>query len=321
MDRSIEKPPVDLSITIPVFNEVENVDPLFDDLMRALEGLGKTFEIIFVNDGSTDGSARKLDALATRDTRVKVIHMRRNYGQTAAMMTAILYSSGNIIIPMDGDQQNDPADIARLLEKLDEGFDVVSGWRKGRQDKLSRRLPSVMANVLISRISGVHLHDYGCSLKAYRRDILDDVMLYGEMHRFVPIYAGWQGARIAEIPVNHRARTLGASKYGLSRVWRVLLDLVVIRFFDTALDRPMHFFGQAGLISIFLATVAGLYALYLKFFKGVSFILTPLPLLVTLLFVTGVSCILLGLLAEIQMRTYFESRNRSPYRVKEVRNL
>lgn len=309
-----------ISVIVPIYNEVANLRPLQEQLRAALADLDH--EVILVNDGSSDGSDQALDDLAAEDDRFKIVHLRRNYGQTAAIMAAIEMSSGDILIPIDGDLQNDPADIPLLLDKLAEGYDVVSGWRRDRQDaKVTRTFPSRVANWLISAISGVRLHDYGCTLKAYRRGVLEGVRLYGEMHRFIPIYASWAGGKVTEIAVRHHPRRHGESKYGLSRIPRVILDLIVIRFLDTALDRPMQFFGRFGLYSIGLSFLAGLWALWLKFFDDTSFIQTPLPLLVVLLFLIGVLCILLGLLAELQTRVYFESRGKPPYVVRDTRNL
>jgi glycosyltransferase involved in cell wall biosynthesis len=311
-----------LSVTIPMYNEEQNIAPLYERLVRALEPLGKPFEVIFVNDGSTDGSERALDALGGKDPRIKVVHFRRNFGQTAAMMAGIRYASGDIIIPMDGDLQNDPEDIGKLLAKLDEGYDVVSGWRQDRKDHaLRRRLPSRIANVLISNISGVHLHDYGCSLKAYRKDVLKGVKLYGEMHRFIPIYASWEGGKVAEVPVKHHPRIHGESKYGVDRVLKVVLDLIVVQFLARYANRPIYLFGGFGIAAFGLALAAGLWALYLKFFQATSFIQTPLPLLVVMLVVTGGMSILMGLLAEIIMRTYYESQGKAVYLVKSTSNL
>jgi glycosyltransferase involved in cell wall biosynthesis len=311
-----------LSITIPVFNEELNILPLYERLVQELEPLGKPFEIILVNDGSTDGSEAVLDALCARDPRVKVVHFRRNFGQTAAMMAGIHYASGEIIVPMDGDLQNDPADIAKLLAKLEEGYDVVSGWRQGRKDHaLRRNLLSRIANVLISRISGVHLHDYGCSLKAYRRDVVKGVKLYGEMHRFIPIYASWEGGRVAEVPVSHHPRIHGESNYGVDRVMKVVLDLIVVQFLARYSMRPIYVFGGFGIMAFVLAFLAGLWAVYLKYFEATTFIQTPLPLLVVMLVVTGGMSILMGLLAEIIMRTYYESQGKAVYLVKSTSNL
>lgn len=310
-----------ISVIVPIYNEEENIDLLYDRLRPVLAQLGQGYEIIYVNDGSTDKSEDRLDALALRDRAVKVIHLRRNAGQTAALMAGIQYSSGEILIPMDGDLQNDPADIPRLLDKLNEGYDVVSGWRQNRKEGVDRRLPSWMANWLISRISGVCLRDYGCTLKAYRRDVIENVRLYGEMHRFIPVYASWEGAKVTELAVTHHAREHGESKYGISRAPRVILDLMVLRFLDRNLDRPMQFYGKMGFYSFGLAFLAGLWAVYLKLFENTSFIQTPLPMLVVLLSLVGTLLIMMGLMAEIQSRIYYESRDKHPFKVRGTRNL
>jgi glycosyltransferase involved in cell wall biosynthesis len=277
---------------------------------------------VLVNDGSSDRSGEVLDHLAANDDRVKVIHFRKNFGQTAAMMAGVDHARGEVIIPMDADLQNDPQDIPRLLEKLNEGYDVVSGWRKNRKDQAVRRnFLSRIANRFISRISGVQLHDYGCSLKAYRRSVIKDVKLYGEMHRFIPIYASWLGARIAEIPVSHHPRRFGTSNYGVDRVLKVLLDLIVVHFLAKYAQKPMYVFGTVGVASLALSFLAGIWAVYLKIFEGKDFITTPVPLLVVMTFLTGTMCILMGLLAELIMRTYFESQRKSTYLVGETRNL
>ncbi len=314
------KPPAkfDISVVIPFFNEEENIAPVHQSLLATLTTLNKTFEIIFVNDGSTDQSLAKMQELALTDLALKVINLKRNYGQTAAMMAGIDHAQGDVIIPMDGDGQNDPQDIPRLLEKLEEGFDVVSGWRKNRQDRaITRKLPSMLANKLISYISGVKLRDYGCSLKAYKRTVIKGVKLYGEMHRFVPIYASWLGGKITEIPVRHHPRTKGQSKYGLNRTFKVFLDLILVKFLARYLTKPIHLFGGFGLLSLLAGIVFAVTALYLKLCIGVSFILTPLPLLTVLCLLTGVLSILLGLLAELVVRTYFESQNKSIYMIEE----
>jgi glycosyltransferase involved in cell wall biosynthesis len=253
------------------------------------------------------------------DPRVRVLHLSRNYGQTAALMAAIQHSGGDVVIPMDGDGQNDPADIPRLLEKLGEGFDVVSGWRLAREDHaLTRRLPSVVANWLISALLHVPLHDYGCTLKAYRREVLEDVRLYGEMHRFIPIYAAWEGARVTEIPVSHHPRRFGKSKYGIGRVARVLLDLLIVYFIDRAFDRPMQFFGKLGLGLVILAIAIFGWAVVLKYAWDVTLIQTPLPLLAATTGLSGVLFLLLGIIAEVQARIYFEARGRPPYKIRRV---
>ena len=310
-----------ISVIIPIYNEKDNIPLLYQKLSQELPTLGR-FEVVIVDDGSKDGSDQLLIDLAKKDIRFKAIILRRNFGQTAAMMAGIDFASGEIIVPMDGDLQNDPADIRRLIEKLDEGFDVVSGWRKDRQDAaFKRNLPSRIANRLISWISGVHLHDYGCSLKAYHRDVIKGVKLYGEMHRFIPIYASWLGAKVTEIPVTHHARVHGKSKYGLERVAKVILDLLVVKFLAKYATKPIYVFGGFGFFSIGVSALAMLYALYLKLFEGVSFILTPLPLVTVMAFITGIMSILMGLLAELVMRTYYESQNKSVYLVKHTVNI
>src|SRR5687767_2834591 len=270
----------EVSVFLPVYNEEPNLRPLHAKLDAALKSLGRSAEIVYVDDGSTDGSLKILREISELDPRVRVVALRRNYGQTAAMAAGIDAASGKVLIPMDADLQNDPADIARLLEKLDEGYDVVSGWRRNRQDKLvSRKIPSQIANRIISWIGGVPLHDYGCSLKAYRRDVIQDVKLYGEMHRFIPIYASWAGARVAEIPVDHHARTMGKSKYGISRTVKVVFDLITIKFMAEYHTKPLYVFGAFGMIAFFTSLVAGVWAIVLKLAYGTSFILTPLPII------------------------------------------
>ena len=308
-----------ISVVIPIFNEEENINKLSQSITKALSDID--YEVLFINDGSTDNSENEIVKLSSTDPKIKLINLRRNYGQTAAMQAGFDQSKGTIVIPMDGDLQNDPKDIPKLIEKINEGYDVVSGWRKIRSDKkLTRIIPSKIANMIISKISGIHLHDYGCTLKAYRKEILEDIKLYGEMHRFIPIYASWEGAKVTEIPVNHHPRIAGKTKYGLSRIPRVILDLLVIRFFDKSLDRPIHLFGQFGLLMFLIAFLLFFMALFLKVFMNISFILTPLPLLVVFFSMSGLLCIFLGLVAEIQSRIYFESKNRPPYLIKKNTN-
>lgn len=312
----------DVSVIAPVYNEEKNIELLYDAIRQVLETEGLRWELVLVNDGSTDGSSARLDGLAVNDPRVKVVHFRRNYGQTAAMMAGIDYASGEIIVAIDSDLQNDPADIPRLLTKLREGFDVCSGWRKDRKDQaLRRNLPSRIANRLISKVSGVRLHDYGCSLKAYRREAVKGVKLYGEMHRFIPIYASWHGARVTEIPVNHNPRVHGKSNYGLERIFKVLLDLLVVKFLFRYAQKPIYVFGGIGLASMALSSLLAAYAVYLKIFEGQSFIRTPVPLLVVFTAMTGIVCILMGLLAEILMRTWHESQNKTVYEVRGTKNI
>jgi glycosyltransferase involved in cell wall biosynthesis len=312
------QPRPELSLFLPVLDEEENLRPMHAKIRAALDALGKTAEVIYVDDGSADKSLSVLKEIAAGDDRVRVVALRRNYGQTAAMSAGIDAARGEILIPMDADLQNDPADISRLLEKLDEGYDVVSGWRKNRQDKLiSRKIPSQIANRIISWIGGVHLHDYGCSLKAYRRDVLQDVKLYGEMHRFIPIYASWAGARVTEIPVDHHARTMGKSKYGISRTVKVIFDLITIKFMASYQTKPLYVFGSFGLIAFLLSMVSGAWSIILKIFYGTSFILTPLPLITIVMLAISVQFFLMGLLAELLVRTYHESQDKAIYAVRE----
>jgi glycosyltransferase involved in cell wall biosynthesis len=317
-----ERSAPEVSVFLPVFNEEANIEPLTARLTDALGELRRSYEIIYVDDGSTDNSLDKLRAVAARDSRVRVIALRRNYGQTAAMSAGIDHARGQILIPMDADLQNDPADIVRLLEKLDEGYDVVSGWRKDRKDKwLTRRLPSALANRLISRLSGVKLHDYGCSLKAYRRDVLADVKLYGEMHRFIPIYAGWSGARVTEIPVTHHRRNAGESKYGLSRTIKVMFDLITIKFMSSYLTKPLYLFGTAGLLCLVASFVSGGLALYYRFVRDIHLNRMPLATLAMIMFAMGIQFVFMGLLAEMIVRTYHESQDKPTYLIRERINI
>jgi glycosyltransferase involved in cell wall biosynthesis len=304
-----------ISIILPVYNEAENLRVLLPALCETLDTLGLHYEIVIVDDGSTDETASTLRRLP----RLRVVRLRRNAGQTAALMAGIRFSRGEVLISMDGDFQNDPGDIAQLLTKLNEGFDVVSGWRMNRQDaRIRRNLLSRVANKLISIVSGVHLHDYGCSLKAYRRSALEGIHLYGEMHRFIPIYAYWNGARVAEVPVKHHARRFGVSKYGMERIPKVILDLMVVIFLHRFGQRPMYVFGSVGLLSIGIGLVAGGAAVCYKFFGSKSFIETPLPLLFVMAMITGAMCFLMGLLAELLVRTYYESQKKTTYSVSTV---
>ena len=316
----------ELSLFLPVLDEEENLREMHAKIAVALDTLGKSAEVIFVDDGSTDNSLDILKGIAALDDRVRVISLRRNYGQTAAMSAGIDAARGEILIPMDADLQNDPADIAKLLEKLDQGYDVVSGWRKNRQDKLiSRKIPSQIANRIISWIGGVHLHDYGCSLKAYRREVLQDVRLYGEMHRFIPIYASWAGARVTEIPVDHHARTRGKSKYGISRTIKVVFDLITIKFMAEYQTKPLYVFGTFGMLALITSVLAGVYAVFLKSAARLGFpqwhadfVETPLPILCIVMFAISVQFFLMGLLAELLVRTYHESQDKAIYAVRET---
>jgi glycosyltransferase involved in cell wall biosynthesis len=309
-----------LSIVIPVYNEEENLEPLHDELVAVAGRMPEhTWEYIFVDDGSKDRSLEVLKKIQAKDERMVVISFARNFGQTAAMSCGIKTATGDIIIPMDADRQNDPADIPDFLDKIDQGYGCVSGWRKDRKDGLFfRKIPSWMANRLISWATGVHIHDYGCSLKAYRRDIIQDIDLYGEMHRFIPVYAAGVGAKVTEIVVHHRPRVAGVSKYGLFRVFKVLLDLVVVRFLTTYFSRPMHFFGVIGFASLAGGLFAEGVAILLKIVHLRDFVSTPLPVVGAMLIIVGVQFILFGLMAEVLMRTYFEAQRRKPYSVKEM---
>jgi glycosyltransferase involved in cell wall biosynthesis len=308
----------EVSVFLPVFNEEPNLRPLHAKLDQALKALNRTAEIVYVDDGSTDGGLSILRELADSDPRVRVVALRRNYGQTAAMAAGIDAAKGEVLIPMDADLQNDPADIVRLLDKLNEGYDVVSGWRKNRKDKMiTRKIPSMLANRLISWIGGVPLHDYGCSLKAYRRESLQDVRLYGEMHRFIPIYASWAGARVTEIPVEHHARTMGKSKYGLSRTLKVVFDLMTIKFMASYQTKPIYVFGSFGMLAFAISLLGGIYAIFLKIFHRADFVQTPLPILTIVMFAVGIQFLLMGLLAEMLVRTYHESQAKPIYAVRD----
>jgi glycosyltransferase involved in cell wall biosynthesis len=317
----------EVSVVIPLFNEVENATPLLDELYGVLKSLGKSHEVLAVDDGSKDGTFQKLTAYAQKEPTLRVFRFQRNFGQTAAMSAGIEAARGAVIIPMDGDLQNDPADIPKLLATLDgeggtgEKFDVVSGWRKNRMDReFGRKLPSRIANRLISGISGISLHDYGCSLKAYRREVLSGVRLYGEMHRFIPIYASWQGARVTEQVVNHRSRRAGKSKYGLGRTGKVVLDLMVVKFLASFTTKPIYLFGGVGLLSLFLSFLAFSASVALKLLHLRDFVSTPLPLLGVLFSLGGIFGVLMGLLAELVVRTYYESQDKRPFVVAEELN-
>lgn len=315
-----------VSVIIPVYNEVESIDPLMERLFAALDRYFANnpgaFEVIAVNDGSTDSSLHKLKAYALRRPELRVVDFRRNYGQTAALLAGIEFSRGDVLVSLDADLQNDPEDIPLLLAKLEEGADVVSGWRKDRKDaKWRRNFLSRVANQLISWTAGMKLNDYGCTLKAYRRDAIRGVRLYGEMHRFLPIYAKWMGARVIEMPVRHHPRRFGTSKYGLRRIFKVVLDILVIKFLERYMTKPIYIFGGFGLLSMAFSFAVLVLAVYLRLFEGVSLIQTPLPLLAAMTFLVACMSILMGLLAEIVVRTYFESQGRPPFLVRELTNF
>jgi glycosyltransferase involved in cell wall biosynthesis len=317
--NSFKKPEIFLSIVVPIYNEVESLPQLIETIATTLQSEQYQYEIICIDDGSTDGSSELLTNLARFRNDLKAVILRRNYGQTPAMAAGFKHVQGKIIITLDGDLQNDPKDIPKLINKLEEGYDLVSGWRKERKDdKVKRLLPSRMANWLIGEVTGVKLHDYGCSLKAYRSEVVADLNLYGELHRFLPALAYIEGAKIAEIPVQHHARRYGKSKYGLGRTFRVLMDLFTIFFIKKFLTRPMHIFGLFGLITILLGIALGAYLTYLKLFLGASIGHRPLLILAVFLFMTGVQLFSFGLLAELGMRTYHESQKRPIYRIREV---
>ncbi|MBD1912320.1 MULTISPECIES: glycosyltransferase family 2 protein [unclassified Leptolyngbya] len=311
--------PLRLSVVVPVYNEVESLPRLVEAIATAVQPTDFDYEIICVDDGSRDGTTALLRELALSRSDLRGVLLRRNYGQTAAMAAGFNHARGDVIVTLDGDLQNDPSDIPMLVEKLEEGYDLVSGWRKNRQDAaLTRLLPSKLANGLIGWVTGVKLHDYGCSLKAYRSELVMDMNLYGELHRFLPALAFIEGARITEVPVKHHARQFGQSKYGLGRTFRVLMDLFTIAFMKKFLTRPMHVFGGFGLASLALGILLGSYLTFLKLVLGQSIGDRPLLILAVVLFLTGVQLFSLGLLAEVAMRTYHESQGRPIYRVREV---
>ena len=311
-------PEAKLSVVIPLYNEEKNIPILFEKLSVVLSQVLSPYEIIAVDDGSKDESFRALCAAAEKYPHVKIVQFKANFGQTAALSAGIDHASGDIIVTIDSDLENDPQDIIRLLAKLNEGYDVVSGWRFDRWQGafFTRRLPSMVANWLISYVTGVHLHDYGCTLKAYQATVIKDVRLYGEMHRFVPAYASWAGGTVTEIKVNHQPRIHGKSNYGFGRIFRVLLDLVVIVFMHRYMNRPMHFFGAWGFLSLALGLSAGLAAIFLRVMGIRHLVETPLPVLSTFLILVGVQLVLFGVVAEILMRTYYESQNKRPYTIK-----
>ncbi len=310
-----------VSVVVPIYNEEESIPTLYRRLTDELEALALPYEIIAVDDGSRDGSFALLREFATLDARLHAVRFRRNFGQTAAFSAGFDRARGDVVVTIDADLQNDPADIGALLQKMDEGFDVVSGWRERRKDPfLNRRLPSMLANRLISWSTGVRLHDYGCSLKAYRREVVQSIRLYGELHRFIPAIASWQGVAVAEIPVRHYARQFGTSKYGIGRTVRVVLDLLTVRFLLSYGTRPMQVFGLIGMISLGAGLITGLYLTGLKLLTGVSISARPLLLLAVLLIVLGVQFISLGLIGELVVRTYYETQNKPIYVVREELN-
>jgi glycosyltransferase involved in cell wall biosynthesis len=312
-------PAVEISIVVPVYNEAESLEVLHDEIASVMQRLGRSWELICVDDGSTDASFCVLERLADRDPRVVAVQLRRNFGQTAAIAAGLEHARGQIIVPMDADLQNDPADIPQLLAKIDEGYDVASGWRRNRADPFwSRRLPSVLANYTISAVLGVKLHDYGCTLKAYRREVLEHVHLYGEMHRLIPAYAASIGARITEVPIHHRARRFGRSKYGIFRTLKVLLDLTTVRFLSGYLTKPIYVFGGAGFAVAAVGVAVTIVVVVQKVAYGVWVHQNPLAWIAGFCFISALQLILMGLLAELIVRTYHESQAKPIYVVRRV---
>jgi len=327
MEQIMNRQNPEVSVIVPLLNEQDNIKPLYEQITQTLtpplRGAGLTdkhnYEIIFVDDGSNDNSFSILAQLQKADARLRVIRFRKNFGQTAALSAGFNHAQGKIIVAIDADLQNDPADIPKMITKLNEGFDVVSGWRKKRHDNaITRLLPSIIANWLIAKITGVKLHDFGCTLKVYRREVLAQTKLYGEMHRFIPALASWSGARITEMVVNHRPRTAGAAKYGLGRTLKVVLDLITVKFLLSFSTKPIQLFGGWGLLALFLGGVSGLALILMKILRNRDITGNPLMYLTILLWIVGVQFILMGLLAELLVRTYHESQNRPTYVIREI---
>jgi len=312
---------VKVSIIIPVFDEADNLPLLHRALHQALDDLLDPWEVVYVDDGSKDQSFAILEGLAAEDERIGVVQLRRNFGQTTAIAAGIDHAQGDVLVLMDADLQNDPADIPMMLQKIEHGYDVVSGWRKERKDAfITRTLPSRLANALISRVTGVHLHDYGCTLKAYRREVLSGFRLYGEMHRFIPAYAGWVGAKIVEVPVNHLPRKFGRGKYGLERTFKVILDLFTAKFLISYAYKPIYLFGGGGLVLIALSAAMLLFLLVRRLWLGISVFSSPLFPTGIMLLIMGFQAILMGLIAELLVRTYHESQSKPTYTVRKIIN-
>jgi len=321
-EADIEKMPakgIFLSMVIPIYNEEENIDPLYSEIISAVDGKYRDFEIIFINDGSRDGSFQKLKTLNEKDKRAKVIHFRKNFGQSNAISAGFDYCKGDIVVTLDGDLQNDPADVPTVVEKVLEGFDMVNGWRKYRKDKLfTKRIPSYFGNKLISFITRVKLHDYGCTLRGFKREVVKNLTLYGEMHRYIPAIASKMGIKSAEIPVNHRPRQSGKSKYGLTRTFRVVLDLISIKYLLTFSHRPLQIFGGLGLIMMLAGFISGLHLTYTKFFLKQAIWGRPLLFFTVLAIFLGFQLITLGLIAEMLSRIYHEGLNKHVYSIREL---
>lgn len=312
-----------VSIVVPLLNEQDNITPLYNQITQALTNK-YSYELILVDDGSTDNSFKILSQLQESDPAVRIISFRRNFGQTAALSAGFAHCRGDIIIALDADLQNDPADIPAMIERLSDGYDIVSGWRKKRHDHtITRLLPSVIANWIIAKITGVKLHDFGCTLKAYRREVLEETRLYGEMHRFIPALASWSGAKICEMVVNHRPRTSGKAKYGLGRTVKVILDLITVKFLGSFSTKPIYIFGGLGIITGLGSVLSGLAVLYQKFISSAHLAMNRNPLLVltAMLITATIQFILMGLLAELMVRTYHESQNRPTYVIRETLGL
>lgn len=306
----------DISVFIPVYNEEDSLPILHKKITESLDGTNYSYEVVYVDDGSKDKSFEILESIANANPNVKAIKFRRNFGQTAAMSAGIDAAEGHVLIPMDSDLQNDPADIPRLMEKIDEGYDVVSGWRKDRKDTfINRKLPSIIANKIISWLSGVNLHDYGCTLKAYKCEVLKETRLYGELHRFIPICASWVGAKVTEIPVNHHERQFGESKYGINRTFKVILDLILMKFLTDYITKPIYFFGGTAFVSMLITMVIFLWSVGLKIFAGIQFDHTPLPVLGAMFFTVSIQLFMMGILADMIMRTYYESQDKRTYSI------
>lgn len=321
MNRDIrqETGEVDLSVVVPVYNEAESLEPLYHRLQEVLDQINRSYEVLLVDDGSNDGSLEKMKSIHAENNRFKIIQFRRNFGQTAAIAAGFRFARGKVVVTIDADLQNDPQDIPSILEKMEEGYDVVSGWRKNRHDKfLTRTLPSMCANWLISQLTGVHLHDYGCTLKAYTRDVVKNIDLYGEMHRYIPALASWLGVSVAEVPVTHHSRKYGRSKYGLSRIIRVLLDIIALKFLLSYSTRPIQVFGLVGLVSGGLGFLISLYLTVERLFFGKPLSNRPILLLGVLLIFVGLQFISMGLLGEMTVRTYHEAQNKPIYFVKRI---
>jgi glycosyltransferase involved in cell wall biosynthesis len=321
-DTTMKTKKYDISVFIPVYNEEESLEILNKKIIDSLAGTKYSYEIIYVDDGSKDGSFEILKSFAQAHSNIKAIKFRRNFGQTAAMSAGIDASEGAVLIPMDSDLQNDPADIPRLMEKIDEGYDVVSGWRKDRKDTfVNRKLPSMIANKIISWLSGVNLHDYGCTLKAYKCEVLKDTRLYGELHRFIPICASWVGAKVTELPVNHHERQFGESKYGINRTFKVILDLILMKFLTDYITKPIYFFGGTAFVSMLASMLIFTWSIALKILSGIDFDQTPLPLLGVMFFTVSIQLFMMGILADMIMRTYYESQDKRIYSIDESFNV